>query len=229
MKHALIIGNSDGIGLELTRSLLQEGYKVIGISKQVSPVDRRDYEHFVQDVTEPGYREILSKILSDHPELFLCVYCAGIGDQLRFDDLAFETRVFAVNLMSAAVTTEVVLGRMIQQNEGHFIGLSSIADGLTSAQSPSYNASKAGISRYWEGLALALAGKKVKITNIRFGFVDTKMAKSPFKPLMLSVPEAVNVIRKAIRKPRLRVTKPYAMAVLVWVIERVIQLKLLFS
>ena len=106
----------------------------------------------------------------------VCIYCAGIGGQLELDNLAFETKVFAVNLMSAVVTTEVVLGHMIRNDAGHFIGLSSIADAMTSSRAPSYSASKAGLSRYWEGLGLALARRNVKLTNVRFGFVDTRTA-----------------------------------------------------
>jgi NAD(P)-dependent dehydrogenase (short-subunit alcohol dehydrogenase family) len=31
--HALIVGNSDGIGLALTRRLLGEGWRVTGVSR----------------------------------------------------------------------------------------------------------------------------------------------------------------------------------------------------
>jgi NAD(P)-dependent dehydrogenase (short-subunit alcohol dehydrogenase family) len=57
----------------------------------------------------------------------------------------------------------------------------------------SRNASKAGISRYWEGLALALSGKTIKLTNVRFGFVDTKMAKAKRKPFMLTAGKAAGL------------------------------------
>src|SRR5690348_2928140 len=48
--HALVIGNSDGIGLALTRRLLALVYRVIGISKSSSAIDHPGYHHFVQDV-----------------------------------------------------------------------------------------------------------------------------------------------------------------------------------
>src|SRR5262245_14392926 len=169
MKRALVVGNSDGIGLALTRALLQQDYAVVGISRRAAPVEHAHYVHHVQDVAEPGYRDLLTDILVRHPDLSVCIYCAGIGDRLDLGNLAFETKVFQVNLMAAVVTTELVLGHMIRNDAGHFIGLSSIADVLTSADAPSYSASKAGVSRYWEGLGLALAKRKVKVTNVRFG------------------------------------------------------------
>jgi hypothetical protein len=48
---------------------------------------------------------------------------------------------------------------------------------LLSSEAPSYHASKAGSSNYLGGLASALKTKGVHVTNVRFGFVDTKMAK----------------------------------------------------
>ena len=225
--HALVIGNSDGIGLALTRRLLADGYEVIGISKSRTLIDHPSYKHFIQDVTDPEYRVLLQTMLADQVELRLCVYCAGIGHLLDFANLALETRVFEVNLMAAVVTTEMVLDYMIKKGSGHFIGLSSIADSLTSSEAPSYSASKAGISRYWEGLALALAGKTVKLTNVRFGFVDTKMAKGRRKPLMLTTEKAAGFIIAQLNRPRIRATKPYAMAVIVWIVERCVRLSLL--
>jgi NAD(P)-dependent dehydrogenase (short-subunit alcohol dehydrogenase family) len=225
--HALVIGNSDGIGLALTRRLLAQGYQVTGLSKSTASIDHPSYQHFVRDVTDPEYRVLLRGILAERPELNLCVYCAGIGGLLNLADLAFETRVFEVNLMAAVVTTELVLDHMIKKGSGHFVGLSSIADSLTSAVAPSYSGSKAGISRYWEGLALALCGRTVKVTNVRFGFVDTKMARAKRRPFMLTTEKAVEFIIAQVNRPRIRATKPYAMAVLVWIVERYTRLSLL--
>ena len=44
--------------------------------------------------------------------------------------------------------------------------------------------------------------KGVQVTNVRFGFVDTKMAKGDVKPLMMSVEKAVDHVEYCIlRKP----------------------------
>jgi len=229
MKRALVVGNSDGIGLALTRALLQRDYAVIGISRRAAPVEHAHYAHHLQDVVEPTYRDLLADIIARHPDLSVCIYCAGIGDRLDLGNLAFETKVFQVNLMAAVVTTELVLGQMIRNDAGHFIGLSSIADVLTSATGPSYSASKAGVSRYWEGLALALRGRNVKLTNVRFGFVDTKMAKSGSKPFMIPVEKACDVVLHAVAKPRIRVTAPRIMGVLAWIMVLATRLRIALS
>jgi NAD(P)-dependent dehydrogenase (short-subunit alcohol dehydrogenase family) len=228
VKCALLIGNSDGIGLELTKRLLEKGYRVVGLSKSASSLVHEN-THCIQDVTANAFRDRLLEIISALPRLDLCVYCAGIGQVLDMDNLAFETQVFQVNLISAVITTELVLTKMRRQKQGHFIGLSSIADAMVSAQTPSYNASKRGISSYWEGLGLALAREKVRVTNVRFGFVDTKMAKSEIKPFLLSVKKAVDFLEQIIAKPKIRATKPWATDLLIGILGWMVRVKLLFS
>ena len=209
---ALLIGNSDGIGRKTTELLLAKGYVVRGISRSALSLEHPGYEHYVQDVTEEPYRRMLEDLVASLPQLDLCIYCAGIGETLRLDDLAFETKVFAVNLMGAVIATELVVGEMLRRRHGHFIGLSSIADVVVSAHAPSYGASKAGISRYWETLGLALAGTNVKVSNVRFGFVDTKMAKSPIKPFLMTPLEAATFVLDVVERPRIRATRPLAMS-----------------
>lgn len=219
MKTAIVIGNSSGIGAALTRRLLGQNFEVVGISKSPSPIAHPQYVHTIQDVTEDTYRSVLSEVLSSLGTVNLCVYCAGVGETLDPDKLSSQTKVFQVNTMAAVVTTELVVTQMLKQGHGHFIGLSSMADSLILPEAPSYCATKAGISRFWESLALGLSKKSVKITNVRFGFVDTKMAKAPIRPFMLSVEKAVDFIISVIKRPRVRATKPKIVIPLVWLIN----------
>lgn len=49
---------------------------------------------------------------------------------------------------------------------------------------------------------MALKPKGVHVTNVRFGFVDTKMAKGDIKPFMMSVEKEVDHLESCIsRKP----------------------------
>lgn len=227
-KRALLIGNSDGIGLKTTHILLGKGYKVFGLSKSPLIVDSVDYKHFIQDVAAENYKSLLQEILSSE-QIDLCIYFAGIGVGIDLNKLELETNVFQVNLMSAVLTTEVVLRDMLKRNRGHFIGLSSVMDVMITSGAPSYSASKAGISMYWEGLSLALADKNVNVSNVRFGFVDTKMADAPYKPFLLTPQQAAEFIFGVVENPRIRATKPLIMGFIAWAYSLPIRLKLLLQ
>lgn len=205
--QALIVGNSDGIGLATTRRLLAAGWNIIGISRSESPITDTKYQHQVADVSDSAYSELLKELLLGYP-LNLCIYCAGIGEQINILDMSNEPKVIEVNLTGMVRTAAGVIPQMVKREQGHFIGVSSFADELLSAEAPSYHASKAGLSNYLRGLALALKSKGVQITNVRFGFVDTKMAKGDIKPLMMTVDKAVDHLEFCIRKKPISYTAP---------------------
>jgi NAD(P)-dependent dehydrogenase (short-subunit alcohol dehydrogenase family) len=228
-RRALIIGNTDGIGLALTRRLLADGWTIAGISRRASPLgDAPGYRHTVVDASTTELEPALRALLLSEGSFDLCVYCAGVGELLDLNDLSRESHVLRVNLLGAVETAATVLPAMIAAGRGHFIGLSSIGDGV-SEQAPSYAASKAGLSSYLEGLALALKGRGVQITNLRLGFVDTKMAKSKLRPFMITPERAVNVIWRCIRRRPARFTYPKRMAMLVKVLSWFTSVRLWFA
>jgi len=205
--RALLIGNSDGIGLEMTKRLLVSGWSIIGVSKSESPISNRNYDHHVFDVTDSKYPTFITELgMKYAPDL--CIYFVGIGELFNSSDMRNEIKIFDVNLSGMVKTASAVIPGMVSKGQGHFIGISSLADELLSAEAPSYHASKAGFSNYLGSLRKALKPKGVFVTTVRFGFVDTKMAKGDVKPLMMSVEKAVDHLIICMQKKPRRYTAP---------------------
>lgn len=207
-KNALIIGNSDGIGLSITKELLKREWEIVGISRSKSPIEETAYKHIVSEVQEDKYLDTLKSVLQNGKPIDLCIYCAGIGERLDITNMEKDITIIEVNLIGIVKTASCVIPMMVKRRKGHFIGLSSVADKMLSSEAPSYHASKAGLSNYLEGLALALKPMGVNITNIRFGFVDTKMAKGDVKPFMMTVEDATQHLLLCIEKRPIRYTAP---------------------
>lgn len=204
-KTALLVGNSDGIGLAVTRRLIADGWQVIGISRSESSVCAPSYAHHVADVTSPEYPTLLRR-LADSSDFDVCGYFAGIGELVDPTDMGREVDVVNVNLMGMIRTAAGVVPGMVRRGGGHFIGVSSLADELLSGEAPSYHASKAGFTSYLGSLALTLEPMSVAVTNVRFGFVDTKMAKGDRKPFMMTVEQAADHIEHCLdTRPRVHV------------------------
>jgi short-subunit dehydrogenase len=206
--RALIIGNSDGIGLDVTKELLKRSWEITGISKSGSPIEDLSYEHIEADVQENEYLFELKSVLEKNDPIELCIFCAGIGELLDPVNMQNEVKIVEVNLLGMVRTASYVIPMMVKRGRGHFIGLSSVADEMLSPEAPSYHASKAGFSNYLEGLALALKPKGVHVSNVRFGFVDTKMAKGDVKPFMMGVDRATRHLMSCIEKKPIRYTAP---------------------
>jgi NAD(P)-dependent dehydrogenase (short-subunit alcohol dehydrogenase family) len=213
-RHVLIIGNTDGIGLHSTRRLLDRGWQVTGVSRRASPVVHAAYQHHVLDVSDRDYLEKLQAILGKEA-VDTCIYCAGIGGPVDPKDLRSDVRIFEVNLMGALRTAQAIMPAMVAAGRGHFVVLSSQADALVVARAPSYSASKAGLSSYFEGLGLALRPHGVAVSNLRLGFVDSKTARAPVRPFMYTLDQAVDVVELVLAKRPLRLTRPLSTALMV--------------
>lgn len=227
--NTLIIGNSDGIGLAVTEKLLKQGREVIGMSRRESPISDSLYEHIVVDVQDSQFEVKLKAVLDGGNRNDVCIFCVGIGELLDFSNMKAEIAVVEVNLLAMIKTVACVIPAMVNRGKGHFIGLSSLGDELLSPEAPSYHASKAGFSHYLESLALALKPKGVQVTNVRFGFVDTKMAKGDLKPFMMSVDRAASHIIRCIEKRPVRYSAPWAIIPLIKFRNLMLRLSSCFS
>ncbi len=197
-KKVILIGNSDGIGLAVTRRLLAAGWETAGISRSPSPIDDSSYTHRVCDVTAPEYpAQIAGLAETMRPDV--CIYCAGIGDKIDLAHLERDVTVFDVNLMGMVKTAAAVIPGMIERKNGHFIGISSLADELNSPYSPAYSGSKAGFTRYMLSLDRVVRRRGLAVTNVRFGYIRTKMAKGSVQPMMMTVEQAADHIETCIR------------------------------
>lgn len=198
----MIIGNSDGIGAAVTRALVTRGDTVVGISRSPSPLGDQGPRHVVQDVAALDYPEVLQRIVTEEGPFDACIYCVGIGSGLKLPDMSKEAHVIDVNFTAMVRTLAVLVPTWMSHHRGHFIGISSLADELYSHTSPSYTASKAGFSHYLVSIAMALKPHGIHVTNIRFGYVDTKLPKAEWKPFMMSADRAaVHVVRCLETKP----------------------------
>ncbi len=226
MSTAIVVGASSGIGLALCRRLVAADWSVIGLARGAAGFDDARYRHVVADVRAPGFRAQLAAC----GEADLVVYAAGIGHELDVATIAHDVDVVATNLVGLVITAEVVVPRMIAAKRGHLIGLSSQGDRVLDAFAPSYNASKAGMSAYLEGLALACRPHGVAVTNVRLGFVDTAMSRlAPSRPFLITADRAAAVVERCLVRRPIRRTYPLRMAAVLWLFRWGGRLRILWS
>ncbi len=218
-QNILIIGNSGGIGAAVTRALVARGDLVVGISRSSSPLGADGPKHIVQDVAAPDYPDLLHCVIAEEGPFDACIFCAAIGSELTLPDFSNEAHVIDVNLTAMVRTLSTLLPDWLQEGQGHFIGLSSLADDFYNADAPSYTASKAGFSNYLVSMALKLKPHGVHVTNIRFGFVDTKLPKASWKPLMMTTEQATDHVLQCMKKQPIQLSVPKPMGAILHIIR----------
>jgi len=205
----LVIGCSDGIGRQVALSLIGRGERVVGISRRDAGIGDPRYEHHTVDVSTAEFPVRLRAIISAHPDLAAAIHCAAVGSDFDPGDLRGELVCFRTNLVSAVETAAVLVPHWRERGAGgHLVVLSSLADLVVLSDAPSYAASKAGLSRWLRGLGLALRKDGIAVTNVRFGFVDTKLAVAPVRPFLMSRERAARVVLGALRSRRAVVSRP---------------------
>jgi short-subunit dehydrogenase len=212
--RTLIIGNGDGIGLALTKRLIRDGEDVMGVSRR--PLDQicdRHIQH-VLDVLDPEFPKSIAAIVANAPEIDTLVYCAGIGEPFETSGVDCDGDTIRVNFAALADAVRAVLPAMLTRRGGRIIGISSIGDRALPG-APSYGASKAGMTAYLLGLRAALRKSGVLVSVVRFGFVETKMAKAKKRPMMITPDRAAEVLLGVIRRGPAIKTYPLAMEALV--------------
>jgi len=168
MKQAIVTGVSSGIGKEIARRLLEEGYFVIGLSRnQVS--FEKNYEHIVIDLSDAKAIENLPKLNCD-----LLVNAAGAGyfqplETMRFSQI---NRLIDLNLKAPILLTNRLL-RSLRDNEGHIVNLSSVEATKSSKLSSVYSATKSGLTAFSNALFEEVRKQNVKCTTLHLGMTKT--------------------------------------------------------
>ena len=60
-QNSLVLGASSGIGLAITKSLLEQDVNVTGISRSDFNLNNKNYEHIKLDVTDKLFIETITK------------------------------------------------------------------------------------------------------------------------------------------------------------------------
>ncbi|WP_131781512.1 SDR family oxidoreductase [Legionella gresilensis] len=183
-KVALITGASHGIGLELTKRLLSEGWVVFGTGRDKSSLEdtKALFPHFIPiqaDFTKNSDIEQVAKVISDSRlSLHLLVQNAGMKSPPRpLTQYNCESidEVFQVNLLAPMKLTALLAAQM--PNKSRILFVTSRAATLKLKESSTYCASKAGLDEITAIVRKELEEKEVGVACVIPGEVDTKIQK----------------------------------------------------
>ena len=185
MRNALIFGATSGIGKELAKLLVEDGYKVVitgrreQLLNEIKQTNPDNYKVKAHDVTDLNSCEALFKEIEDELKTIdLVVFSSGVGDPNYKLEWEKELPTLQTNIIAATKIYGLAYNLFREQGYGHLVGISSIASIRGNRHVPAYFASKAFQVNYLESLWMKGKRSKAKIyvTDIRPGFVDTSMA-----------------------------------------------------
>jgi uncharacterized protein len=162
-KVALITGASSGIGEVFARKLSNRGYRLILVARRKERLEKLAAELgnaavLAADLLSNSDLRLVENCIAAEPELELLVNNAGFGVMGLFHEAPLEGQdeMHRLHIIAIERLTHSALRSMVRRNKGGIINVSSVAGFLTSPCSVSYNATKAWINNFTEGLYIEL-------------------------------------------------------------------------
>ncbi len=182
---ALITGASSGIGEAFARKLAAEGHDLIIVARRrellARLADELAKEHGVRVEVEPadlstdaGVERAAQRAREAEP-LSLLVNNAGFSTAERFveADLESQLRMMRVHNLAAVRLVHAALPGMISRGRGGIINVSSIAGLVPAPYNAIYDATKAFLVLFTEGLHQELRGTGVRVQALCPGYTHT--------------------------------------------------------
>jgi short-subunit dehydrogenase len=134
----------------------------------------------------------------------LIVINSGIGFLNPELDWSKERQTIDVNVYGFGAIAGLAYNHFAKQKHGHLVGISSIGALMGNHIAPAYNASKAFMSNYLEGLRKKAfkEGLKITVTDIKPGYVNTEAAKGDGKFWVATTAKAAEQIYAAIQSKK---------------------------
>jgi len=185
--NILIFGATSGIGRAIAKQYTSAGHHVAITGRrqenltEIAAENPALYLPLRHDIRETDTTQtIITKTEQAFGPIDLIIVNAGIGKFNLDLDWNICESVIKTNVLGVTKALTEAYKYFYQQKKGHLVNVSSIASLLGGAANPTYNASKAYQANFMEALWIkAQKSKKTKIavTDIRPGFVDTKLAQ----------------------------------------------------
>lgn len=214
-RRGIIIGASVGLGAALARKLAREGYSLALLARSKAKLDSlcneintngepaRAYAHDVSEYEK--IPDLLRKIVAELGGLDVVIYVAGATlppggiDKYNFEN---DREMIETNLIGAVAWLNPIAEMFQSAGTGQIVGIASIAGDRGRVGNPVYNASKAGLATYLEGLRNRLTRYGVNVLTVKPGFMNTEMLKAAqgATPFTIEPEKAADDIFKAMKK-----------------------------
>ena len=212
MKTAIVFGATSGIGKEISKLLLNNGYKVAITSRRLEKLKElkskySDQVYIAQNDIQKvdKVEEVFNKIINEFSTIDLIIQSSGVGHINPTLDWDKEEETILTNVVGVTKLYDLSFNLFRNQGFGHLVGITSIASIRGNRGAPAYFSSKAYQKAYLESLYMktkTIKSNKVFITDIRPGFVDTAMALGDGIFWMVPLDKAVKQIYKAIKNKK---------------------------
>ena len=220
---AIITGASDGIGAALTKLLIQHGWRVIAISRNLKKLEflknnlqqyKGALKIYACDVQDFSKLKLIGKNNVPADLLFLNagIYTPIDASNNNIDD--YRQHLF-INYLGVINSYEAFLPKMITAKKGHIIIMSSISGWIGLPKAAAYGPTKAALRSFAQSIRYDLSSKGIKVQVCSPGFVETPATSLNdfYMPGLMKVDKAAMLIYKYMGTNKFEFSFPLTFAI----------------
>ncbi|HUH29157.1 SDR family oxidoreductase [Gelidibacter sp.] len=187
-KMAIVTGASGGLGAAISATLIQNGTKVYGLSRNTRALESLQKKLGNQFIPIPldishyeAVKSWVSKTFTEHNAPDILINNAGAGAFGKIDEMPTEewAAMINTNLNGLYYITSQVVTLMKKKKEGsHIINIGSILGSMGRAEGAAYCATKYGVQGFSDALFKELRFFNIKVTCFNPGSIDTHFFES---------------------------------------------------
>lgn len=179
---ALITGCSSGIGRELSRVLMDRGYRVVATARNVDSIkDLPASLRLPLDVTSSGsIAGAVGEVIARFQRIHILVNNAGYSIRGALEEISVENMksMFEVNVFGIINMLQAVVPEMHRNGGGKIINIGSISGKFAQPINGAYCASKFAVEALTDALRLELCKQNIQVTVIEPGPIQTNFFKT---------------------------------------------------
>lgn len=224
MKRIIIIGATSGIGQEVAKEFVKQGWKVGIAGRRLSALEefRLLNPSLIEiqqlDVTDENAPAKLQELIDKLGGMDIFLQSSGVGSQNMSLNPEIEINTAKTNVEGFIRMVTAAFNYFKQRGGGHLAVISSIAGTKGLGAAPAYSATKRFQNTYIDALDQLSHMKhlNIRFTDIRPGFVATALLKDGNYPLLMQPGYVAKRIVKALKHQKRVAIIDWKYAVLVF-------------
>lgn len=186
-KVILITGSRKGIGRHLVTHYLENGFQVIGCSREASDISSDRYHHFCLDVADEGQvKKMFDEIRKRYGRLEVLINNAGIASMNHslLTPLSTAEKIVRTNVLGTFLCSREAAKLMMKKKFGRIINFVTFAIPFKLEGEAIYAASKAAVASLTEVLGREYADFGVTVNAVGPPAVQTDLIRGVPKEKM---------------------------------------------
>jgi len=193
IRTILVTGASSGIGKVTTEKLLQQGHKVIGVSRNINRLSHDSDRFFGVEIDLSDLKKLPEQIKAlekHHSEIDAVIFSAGMGQFGSLEEFSYYQieLLLATNFTGQVFLAKGLISGLKQKSHSNLIFIGSEAALKGARKGTVYCASKFALRGFTQALREECSKNNVMVSLINPGMVKTTF----FKPLSFEPGDASN-------------------------------------